>query len=104
MGRALTTSTIQSPSRTDKLVGYWLLGCCGSVFGAVVLGGVTRLTGMLAVLSHVYWRFCLTLFLCSPESGLSIVEWNPIKGIKPPTTQEAWEAEFALYQQYPEFK
>ncbi len=40
-------------SAQDKTVGYWLLGCCGTVFGAVVLGGVTRLTGTSLLGSHL---------------------------------------------------
>jgi len=51
-------------------------------FGAVIIGGVTRLT----------------------ESGLSMVDWHLIKGIKPPTTHEEWVKEFEKYQQFPEFK
>lgn len=62
--------------------GYWLLGCAGMTFSMVVLGGVTRLT----------------------ESGLSMVDWNLIKGMKPPTTQQQWEEEFKKYQQFPEYK
>ena len=50
--------------------------------GAVVLGGVTRLT----------------------ESGLSMVDWHLIKGMKPPTTDEEWINEFKKYQEFPEFK
>lgn len=73
---------VESIAKTDKYVGFWLLGCCGTVFGTVVLGGVTRLT----------------------ESGLSIVQWNPVKGVKAPTTLQEWEAEFELYKNYPEFK
>uniref|UniRef100_V9KWS5 Cytochrome c oxidase assembly protein COX15-like protein n=1 Tax=Callorhinchus milii TaxID=7868 RepID=V9KWS5_CALMI len=52
------------------------------VVGAVVLGGVTRLT----------------------ESGLSMVDWHLIKEMKPPSSQQQWEAEFQKYQQFPEFK
>lgn len=52
------------------------------VVGAVVLGGVTRLT----------------------ESGLSMVDWHLIKGIKPPTTDEEWQNEFNKYKQFPEFR
>lgn len=63
-------------------LGYWLLGCAGMVIGSVVLGGVTRLT----------------------ESGLSMVDWHLIKGIKPPGTQDEWEREFQRYQKYPEYK
>lgn len=38
-----------SKSFADRAVGYWLLGCCGMTAGAVVLGGVTRLTGGLVL-------------------------------------------------------
>ncbi|EDO48814.1 predicted protein [Nematostella vectensis] len=64
------------------LLGYWLLGCAGMTFAMVALGGITRLT----------------------ESGLSMVDWDLIKGMKPPTTQAEWEAEFAKYQEFPEYK
>lgn len=67
---------------TNRIVGRWLLGCSGLVVGAVVLGGVTRLT----------------------ESGLSMVDWHLVREMKPPQTQEEWEAEFSKYQQFPEFK
>lgn len=71
------------PSRAaERAVGRWLLVCSGTVAGAVILGGVTRLT----------------------ESGLSMVDWHLIKEMKPPTSQEEWEAEFQKYQQFPEFK
>ncbi|CAH1783928.1 unnamed protein product [Owenia fusiformis] len=82
--RQTTTSAgaVEIPARAQKIVGTWLLGCAGMCFGAVVLGGVTRLT----------------------ESGLSMVDWNLIKGMKPPLTQEEWAAEFLKYQEFPEFK
>ncbi|RIA86357.1 cytochrome C oxidase assembly protein cox15 [Glomus cerebriforme] len=67
---------------TKPIVGYWLLGTAGLVFGIVVLGGLTRLT----------------------ESGLSIVEWKPITGIIPPLTNVHWEEEFEKYKQFPEYK
>lgn len=67
---------------TERIMGRWLLVCSGTVAGAVILGGVTRLT----------------------ESGLSMVDWHLIKEMKPPTSQEEWEAEFQKYQQFPEFK
>ena len=50
-------------------------------FGAIALGGVTRLT----------------------ESGLSMVDWK-LFGLKPPSTKEQWVAEFAKYQESPEYK
>lgn len=75
------TATVPSAA-TNRIVGRWLLGCSGLVVGAVVLGGVTRLT----------------------ESGLSMVDWHLVREMKPPQTQEEWEAEFSKYQQFPEFK
>lgn len=65
----------------QRAVGYWLLGCSGMVFGAVILGGITRLT----------------------ESGLSMVTWK-LFGEKPPLNQQDWENEFEKYKQYPEYK
>jgi len=70
------------PARALKIVGFWSLGCAGACFAQVVLGGVTRLT----------------------ESGLSMVDWHLIKGMKPPRTQEEWEAYFEKYKQFPEWK
>jgi cytochrome c oxidase assembly protein subunit 15 len=52
------------------------------IFAMVILGGVTRLTG----------------------SGLSMVEWDPLFGVVPPLSQEAWEADFAKYRQSPEYQ
>jgi cytochrome c oxidase assembly protein subunit 15 len=60
-----------------KAVGLWLLSGCLMVFFQVMVGGVTRLT----------------------ESGLSITEWKPIKGIIPPLNEQEWNAEFDLYKQ-----
>ncbi|CAJ0950775.1 unnamed protein product, partial [Mesorhabditis belari] len=66
----------------DKGIGWWLLGCAGMVYGAVALGGVTRLT----------------------ESGLSMVNWDLFRTMKPPFNQTEWEAEFARYKEFPEYK
>ncbi|XP_047530844.1 cytochrome c oxidase assembly protein COX15 homolog [Vanessa atalanta] len=73
-------STSPKPKQS-KAVGYWLLGCSGMVFTAVVLGGVTRLT----------------------ESGLSMVTWK-LLGEKLPRSEEEWQTEFETYKQYPEYK
>ena len=75
MGRA----TRQNAARA---VGVWLLVCGAMVFGAVVIGGITRLTG----------------------SGLSITQWQPVSGILPPLNEADWQALFALYQATPEFE
>ena len=65
-----------------RIVRRWLLIVCGLVVFMVLFGGYVRLT----------------------RSGLSIVEWNVITGIVPPITETDWQAEFAKYQQSPEFQ
>ena len=74
-------ATTQTPKH-DKSIGIWLLICCLAIYGMVVLGGVTRLTG----------------------SGLSMVEWHPVIGVLPPLNDEQWNEVFALYRQTPEFQ
>ena len=66
----------------QKAIAIWLLICCATIFGMIILGGITRLTG----------------------SGLSMVEWAPIMGILPPLNQAEWQETFLLYQQFPEYK
>jgi cytochrome c oxidase assembly protein subunit 15 len=63
-------------------VAAWLFFCCGLIFLMVVVGGITRLT----------------------LSGLSITEWKPVIGIVPPLSAVDWAAEFARYQQIPEYR
>uniref|UniRef100_A0A2D4FU75 Uncharacterized protein n=1 Tax=Micrurus corallinus TaxID=54390 RepID=A0A2D4FU75_MICCO len=86
VSEAASHSRVAAPSVpnavTDRTIGRWLIICSGTVAGAVVLGGITRLT----------------------ESGLSMVDWHLVREMKPPQTQEDWEAEFLKYQQFPEFK
>ncbi|OCK79983.1 cytochrome c oxidase assembly protein [Lepidopterella palustris CBS 459.81] len=84
VGKATPQSTPKSnsfPETSDKAVAYWLLGSAASVFGIVILGGLTRLT----------------------ESGLSITEWRPVTGSIPPMSIEDWETEFTKYRSSPEF-
>ncbi len=66
----------------DRAVIVWLLAVCLTIFSMVVVGGITRLT----------------------ESGLSMVEWQPIMGAVPPTNTEEWNTAFDLYKQYPQFQ
>jgi cytochrome c oxidase assembly protein subunit 15 len=66
----------------NKTRAIWLLIVSGMVVAMIVLGGLVRLT----------------------ESGLSIVEWDVIMGVLPPLGRAAWEAEFAKYQQSPEYQ
>jgi heme a synthase len=60
----------------------WLFLFASIVAFLVVFGGFVRLT----------------------RSGLSITEWNPVSGTMPPLSEQAWQEEFAKYQQTPEFK
>lgn len=70
-------------TETDRRnVAAWLFACAALVFVMVVVGGVTRLT----------------------QSGLSIVEWQPISGALPPLSHADWETLFAKYRETPEFR
>ncbi len=66
----------------DKLVGGWLTVCAMTIFGMILLGGVTRLT----------------------ESGLSMVDWRPIMGVMPPLSTADWVYLFDQYKLYPEYQ
>jgi cytochrome c oxidase assembly protein subunit 15 len=52
------------------------------VFVILVVGGATRLT----------------------ESGLSMVDWEPVTGVVPPLSESDWQAEFDAYQSSPEYQ
>ncbi|KAH9600398.1 COX15/CtaA family [Trypanosoma melophagium] len=84
-GKTTTVCTEENVWRapvTNKCVAHWLYFSAALVGGVVIIGGITRLT----------------------ESGLSIVDWKPVTGVRPPLTQKEWEDEFAKYQNFPEFK
>ena len=68
-------------SESLRAVRRWLLFLILLSFAMVLVGGATRLT----------------------ESGLSITEWNLVTGTVPPLTEEAWQAEFDLYRQSPQY-
>eukprot|EP00116_Pleurobrachia_bachei_P001447 sb/3461709/ len=70
----------KEPERRRRLVGYWLLGCCGLVATTVSVGGITRLT----------------------ESGLSMTDWK-FAGRRAPRTQAEWEIEFDKYKASPQW-
>lgn len=74
--------TFHMSSSDKRLIGGWLLVCCVLVFSMIMLGGVTRLT----------------------QSGLSMVEWEPIIGVVPPLTETEWLDTFEKYQAYPEYQ
>lgn len=78
----MSESHITSSNADQRAIAIWLLACCATIFGMIILGGVTRLTG----------------------SGLSMVQWAPIMGTLPPLNQAEWQEAFLLYQQYPEYQ
>ena len=69
-------------SDRSRPVAIWLFCTAALVFGMVVLGGATRLTG----------------------SGLSITQWKPIAGVMPPLGPHAWMLEFQNYQRIPQYR
>lgn len=73
------------PSTTTfhlRAVRLWLFAVAAMIFLTLVVGGATRLT----------------------ESGLSIVEWKPVTGVLPPTSQAEWQTEFTKYQAIPQYR
>src|SRR6056297_1824071 len=63
-------------------VRVWLMILFALVVVMIAVGGLTRLT----------------------DSGLSITEWKPVTGALPPMNAAAWDAEFSLYKQIPEYQ
>lgn len=62
-------------------IALWLFTCAAAVFMMALIGAITRLT----------------------ESGLSIVEWAPVKGAIPPLNEADWQREFDLYKETPQY-
>ncbi|MDH7638903.1 COX15/CtaA family protein [Sphingomonas oryzagri] len=71
-----------APRPAPRAFGAWLLVVAAMVLAIVIVGGITRLT----------------------ESGLSIVEWDPIVGAIPPLTHAQWQAAFDGYKAIPQYK
>ena len=67
--------------RRRHRVAAWLFAVAFMIWGMVVLGGATRLTG----------------------SGLSIMEWAPLSGALPPVSDAEWHRLFALYKTIPQY-
>ena len=64
-----------------RAVTNWLFVLCGMILVMVALGGATRLTG----------------------SGLSIMEWAPLRGTLPPLSEAEWNRLYALYREIPQY-
>src|SRR5215216_1617507 len=66
----------------NRAVRWWLLSIAVLIVIMVLVGGATRLT----------------------ESGLSIVEWQPVAGTLPPLNQEQWTLAFEDYKAIPQYR
>ncbi len=83
-----TTTSLKLPlgehlaARRRRQVVAWLWLGAALTFAMLVVGGVTRLT----------------------QSGLSMVEWEPLVGVVPPLNEAQWDEAFAQYQRYPEYQ
>jgi cytochrome c oxidase assembly protein subunit 15 len=65
-----------------RAIRLWLVAIAALVVAMVLVGGATRLT----------------------ESGLSIVEWQPVTGTLPPLSAAEWQAEFDKYRATPQYR
>jgi len=73
---------IAKPSGARRGIRLWLLVLFAMLLVMIAVGGLTRLT----------------------DSGLSITEWNLIKGAVPPMNEAAWMVEFEKYKTIPEYQ
>ena len=72
----------QNDQNINNLFLYWLIISLILVFLIIIVGGLTRLT----------------------DSGLSITEWELVKGIIPPLSEKKWNFYFDQYKEIPQYK
>ena len=73
---------VSNEKKINNLFLYFLIFFSILVFLIIIVGGLTRLT----------------------DSGLSITEWELIKGILPPLNNNSWEIYFDQYKKIPQYK
>jgi heme a synthase len=73
---------LEIPEDRRRLLRAWFWSGALLTFAILVVGGITRLT----------------------QSGLSIVDWNPIMGVVPPLSEAQWQEAFDRYRQFPEYQ
>jgi cytochrome c oxidase assembly protein subunit 15 len=78
----MVMESLSEPRSHLPIIRLWLLAVAGLIFLMVVVGGATRVT----------------------ESGLSIVEWQPVTGTLPPLSQAEWHREFEKYRAIPQYR
>jgi len=74
--------TQANAARPVRAIRLWLLAIAALIVAMVLVGGATRLT----------------------ESGLSIVEWQPVTGTLPPLSADQWQSEFDKYRATPQYR
>lgn len=77
----MSAASNRADAARPLVLSRWLWMVTALVVIMVAVGGITRLT----------------------ESGLSITEWKPVTGALPPLNEADWQAEFAAYQQIPQY-
>jgi heme a synthase len=70
------------PHEHRRPLRIWLWSVAAMTLAVLIVGGITRLT----------------------QSGLSIVDWQPLMGVIPPLNEAQWVEKFELYRQYPEYR
>jgi len=73
---------LQIPESRRRPVRVWLWSIAGMTLLTLIVGGITRLT----------------------QSGLSIVDWQPIMGVVPPLSEAQWQEAFDRYRAFPEYQ
>jgi cytochrome c oxidase assembly protein subunit 15 len=80
--RGMRLSPTERQIAARPYIRLWLYGVATLLMLMVLIGGATRLT----------------------DSGLSITEWQPLLGVIPPLSQDAWQEAFAKYRGIPEYQ
>jgi heme a synthase len=73
---------LEIPEPRRRPLRAWFWSIAGMTFVVLIVGGITRLT----------------------QSGLSIVDWQPIMGVVPPLNEAQWQEAFDRYRQFPEYQ
>jgi heme a synthase len=73
---------LEIPEPRRRAIRVWLWSIAAMTFAVLIVGGITRLT----------------------QSGLSMVDWQPVMGVIPPLSDAQWQAAFDQYRQFPEYQ
>src|SRR6202171_4658209 len=85
MTSAPRSASIAAPIASDRsrrAIRVWLLAVAALLVAMVAVGAATRLT----------------------QSGLSIVEWQPVAGALPPLSEAQWQVQFDNYKTIPQYQ